>query len=97
MESAFSCCNFVLASLLKRAPFWQNTLHFGGRQFRSHSDIIPKEHKTLFGAISNPKTYIIMAKITPIDIIKVISVKFGGGKSFTASFCGIVVRVEVSV
>ena len=38
-----------------------------------------------------------MAKITPIDIIKVISVKFGGAKSFTASFCGIVVRVEVSV
>ena len=38
-----------------------------------------------------------MAKITPIDIIKVISVKFGGGKSFTASFCGIVVRVDVSV
>ena len=38
-----------------------------------------------------------MAKITSIDIFKVISVKFGGGKSFTASFCGVVVRVDVSV
>ena len=38
-----------------------------------------------------------MAKITPIDIIKGFSVKFGGGKSFTASFCGVVVRVEVAV
>lgn len=38
-----------------------------------------------------------MAKIISIDIIKGFSGKFDGGKFFTASFCGIVVRVDVSV
>ena len=26
LESALSCCNFVLASLLKHAPFWRTTI-----------------------------------------------------------------------
>ena len=59
LESAFSCCNFVLASLLKHAPFWRVRIPISFRyhsdiipiSFRYHSDIIPKEHNTLFGAI----------------------------------------------
>ena len=50
----------------------------GKKPFRTNSDIIPKECNPILEPFTNPKKSTIMAKITPIDIIKGVSGKFGG-------------------
>ncbi len=74
MDSPFSRCNFALASLLIHAPFGRKTIP---KEFRYRSEGMQPP----FWSHSLTKKSTIMAKITPIDIIKGVSGKFGGGNS----------------
>ena len=65
MESAFSCCNFALASMLKYAPFWRKTIP---KEFRYHSE---GTQSPFWSNLLTQKTLLSWQKLLPLTSSRV--------------------------